>query len=175
MNINFIGRQMDVGERLKSLAVKKLAKFDRFFTDETETTVKFYKLRDLECAEVTIASGSTLFRAEEKSDTFSTALDRCVDAIERQIRKNKTRLERRLREGAFTPVSTDEPVEEEVEFDIRTKEFVLRPMTPEEAILQMNLLEHEFFMFQNSKNGLVCVVYKRDNGGYGMIEPKEKV
>ncbi len=173
MNITIIGRQMEVRDDLKALVDKKLAKFDKFFSTEAEATVKFSRLREKECLEVTISSNGTLFRAEEKNSTFQNALDRCIDSIERQIRKNKTRLERRLREGAFNPVPNDEymDIEEEQEYKIRTKTFAFKPMTPEEAILQMNLLGHEFFVFRDSVTNDTCVVYKRKDNDYGLITP----
>lgn len=175
MNISIIGRQMTVSDDLKAHVIKKLAKFDKFFDSEAEAYVTFSKIRAKECLEVTISSNGTLFRSEEISDTFMNAMDRCIDSIERQIRKNKTRLERRLREGAFTQLPSDpsDSVAEEGEFIIRTKSFPLKPMTPEEAILQMNLLGHSFFVFKNIENGETCVVYKRNAGSYGLIAPEE--
>lgn len=172
MKINFIGRQMEIEESMKELASKKLAKFDKFFAEPAEATVRFSRIREKECLEITIVSGSTIFRCEEKNETFQNALDECVESIERQIRKYKTRLGRKLKTGALPPVEPD--VEEEGEFRIRTKYFVMRPMTPEEAILQMNLLNHEFFTFHNSETGTISTVYKQASGGYGLIIPVDK-
>ena len=95
-----------------------------------------------------------------------------VYLIERQIRKNKTRLAKRLRSGAFDNgiIDTGEDFEEESEFKIRRKSFALKPMSVEEAIMQMNLIEHEFFVFKDDKTEEVCVVYKRKDGDYGLIE-----
>ena len=172
MKINVIGRQMDVPEDLKQLFDKKLAKFDKFFKDDAVAYITLSRKHNREKLELTISSSSTLFRSEEESNTFNNALDEAIESIERQIRKNKTRLEKRLREGAFIKDAAELPeVEEESEFEVRVKKFVLKPMTPEEAILQMNLLGHEFFMFMNVENGSTCVVYKRKDNKYGMIEP----
>jgi putative sigma-54 modulation protein len=100
------------------------------------------------------------------------AVDAAIDALDRQIRKTRTRLEKRLREGAFDAVSAEDRANEEGEFFIvRSKQFLLKPMDVEEAILQMNMIGHEFFMCQNAENNHTCVVYKRKNGGYGLIEP----
>lgn len=175
MNISIIGRQMTVSDDLKAHVIKKLAKFDKFFDSEAEAYVTFSRIRSKECLEVTISSSGTLFRSEETADTFLNAMDRCIDSIERQIRKNKTRLERRLRDGAFTQLASDasDDIAEEGEFIIRTKSFALKPMTPEEAILQMNLLGHTFFVFKNIENSETCVVYKRNAGSYGLIVPEE--
>ncbi len=173
MKITFVGRQMSVRDSLKAMVEKKLAKFDRFFREDAEATVKFGYVRDLDRLEITISADGTLYRCEKEASTFEIALDECMDAIERQMRKNKTRLERRLREGAFAPVEAapPEPIEEEGDFVIRTKEFTIKPMTPEEAILQMNLLGHGFFMFRDAATEEICVVYKRKDGAYGMIVP----
>lgn len=174
MKITTIGRQMDVPEDLKALFDKKLSKFDKFFKDDAVAYITLSKKRGREILELTISSGGTLYRSEEENSTFQNALDCAIDTIERQIRKNKTRLEKRLREGAFlkgaqTPA---ELTEEEPDFNIRIKTFNFKPMTPEEAILQMNLLDHEFFVFKNIENASVNVVYKRRDGGYGMIVPE---
>lgn len=176
MRITFVGRQMSVRDSLKALAEKKLAKFDRFFREDAEAVVKFGYVRDLDRIEITISADGTLYRCEEEASTFETALDECMESIERQIRKNKTRLERRLREGAFSAevygdADGGEEIEEEGDFVIRTKEFAIKPMTPEEAILQMNLLGHTFFVFSDAATEKTCVVYKRKDGAYGMIVP----
>ncbi|MFA6947679.1 MAG: ribosome-associated translation inhibitor RaiA [Eubacteriales bacterium] len=174
MKITTIGRQMDVPEDLKALFDKKLSKFDKYFKDDAVAYITLSKKRGREILELTISSGGTLYRSEEENSTFQSALDCAVDSIDGQIRKNKTRLEKRLREGAFlknTQLSSD-IAEEEPEFNIRVKTFTFKPMTPEEAILQMNLLGHEFFAFKNIENSSVNVVYKRRDGGYGMIVPE---
>lgn len=175
MKITIIGRQINVADDLKALVDKKLSKFDKFFTDEAEAYVTFSKKRNKENLEVTISYSGTLFRSETEDDTFNNALDRCMENIERQIRKNKTRLERRFRQGTFSVDVSDElPIEEETEFNIRVKTFSFKPMSPEEAILQMNLLGHKFFVFVDSDSNDTCVVYKRDDGAYGLIVPSDE-
>ncbi len=176
MKITFVGRQMSIRDSLKAVVEKKLAKFDRFFREEAEATVKCSIVRDLSRMEITISAGGTLYRCEKEASTFEIALDECMDAIERQMRKNKTRLGRRLREEAFVPApdtSAEESyeIEEEEDFVIRTKEFTVKPMTAEEAILQMNLLGHAFFVFRDAQTEEICVVYKRRDGKYGQIVP----
>lgn len=179
MNINFIGRKVNVSDDLKAFTEKKLTKFDRFFPRGADATVTFRRIRDDECAEITIAVVGTLFRAEETTADFKTSIVRCIDIIEGQIRKNKTRLEKRMKSSfaayeAAVETSNTEDVVEEGEFDIRTKTFALKPMTPEEAILQMNLLGHAFYAFEDSDTGNTCVVYKRKGGSYGLIVPEKK-
>ena len=112
-----------------------------------------------------------IFRAQERSDDLEDALDSCVDSLVRQIRKNKTRLEKKLRDVSFDEVLYDVTDEDEIEV-VRTKTVVLKPETVEEAILQMNLIGHMFYMFRNAENDQICVVYKRNDGGYGLIEPE---
>ena len=177
MNISIIGRQMNVDTDLKARVEKKLAKFDKFFPDGADAFVTFSRIRENECLEITISYKGTLFRSEEKDSTFICALDECVENIERQIRKNKTRIERRLKDATLNiPAPSDggEPIEEEGDFTIRTKSFSLKPMSPEEAILQMNLLGHSFFVFTDSETEETCVVYRRklrnDRSGKGLID-----
>lgn len=176
MKITTIGRQMEVSEELKALFGKKLSKFDKFFKDDAVAHIALSKKRNKEILELTISSGGILYRSEEENSTFQNALDNAVESIERQIRKNKTRLGKKLREGAFvrdaSAIAALPEEAEEDEFKIRVKEFTLKPMTSEEAILQMNLLGHTFFMFNNIETDEICVVYKRKDGNYGMIIPK---
>ncbi len=169
MKITYTGRQMDVPEDLKILFEKKLPKLDKFFSDDASATVKFSRKRGKETIELTISSGGTLYRSEKESSTFQSAFDEATDAIERQIRKNKTRLEKRLREGAFSADRPEDIYAEERSYSIHKKVFKLRPMTADEAILQMNLLDHEFYVFDNAETGTVSVVYRRLDGDYGLI------
>ena len=115
-----------------------------------------------------------IFRAEERAENMNDALDECVDSLIRQIRKNKTRLEKKLRAVSFEDLLLPD-VEEEKEFDlIREKTVALKPQSVEEAILQMNLLGHNFFAFRDEDNGgSFAVVYRRNNGGYGLIDDEE--
>lgn len=175
MKVTIVGRQMTVRDSMKEMVEKKLLKFDKFFGDEAEATVTFSRKRNKENLEVTIVAAGTLFRCEVEEEDFQTALDRATDAIERQIRKNKTRLAKRLRDASFfVPTGeSDEAYEEEPEFRIRTKTFPFKPMSVEEAILQMNLLDHQFFVFEDAVTGNTCVVYARKDGGYGLILPEK--
>ena len=171
MKINIIGRQLNVYDDTKALIEEKLSKLDKFFGGEANATVTLSHKRNLCTLEVTIKASNTLFRSEVDADSFRDALDRSIENIERQIRKNKTRIEKVVRRGAFSTFDEDDDdeYEEESEFEIRLKTFPFKPMTPEEAILQMNLLGHEFFAFNDAESGDTCVVYKRKAGGYGLI------
>jgi putative sigma-54 modulation protein len=172
MNITYIGRQVNVYEDQKQLVEKKLAKFDRYFPGQADATVTFRKIRDNECMEITISVGNTLFRAEEQAEKYSVALTRCIDVIEGQIRKNKTRLEKRMRSSFVSPEPGD-MVEDTEAFRVRTKRFALKPMTAEEAILQMNLIGHSFYMYLDADTAKMSVVYKRHGDTYGVITPED--
>jgi len=169
------GKNFDVTEALKERVNKKLGKLDKFFNSETEAQVTMSVQKNRHILEVTIQSNGITLRAEVTGDDMYGCIDRAEDILERQIRKNKTRLEKRLHTGVFKPeyFNADVHVEEETDFQVvRTKRFAVKPMPVDEAILQMNLLGHEFFMFSNAQTNQVNVVYKRKNGGYGLIEPE---
>ena len=170
MKITIYGKQMSVRESLKAAIEKKLTKFNKFFGEDTEAFVTCKVRKGVKIIEITVNYLTTTFRSEEESDTFITALDRAAESLERQIRKNKTRLEKTVKRGAFVigEDDDDEFVEEE-EFVIRTKSFPFKPMTPEEAILQMNLIGHSFFAFRDAATNKASVVYKRKEGDYGLI------
>ncbi len=178
MKITVVGRQMNVYDEMKEQIERKLAKLDKFFSGEADATVTLSCKHNEKNLEITITAVGTLFRSEVGADSFRTALDEAVENIERQIRKNKTRVARRLRtggleiadEGFFEAI--EEPDTEDNETIIRTKTYSVKPMTPDEAILQMNLLGHQFFVFNNGENGKTCVVYARRDGAYGLIVPE---
>ena len=174
MKITIYGKQMTVRESLKALVEKKLRKFDKFFGADTDALVTCKTRKGVKIIEITVNYSGTTFRCEEESETFVTALDRAIEGLERQIRKNKTRLEKTVKRGAFITFDEDDDdeYEEEAEFEIRTKTFPFKPMTPEEAILQMNLLQHSFYVFINDKTEEVNVVYVKDSGDYGCIVPE---
>ncbi len=172
MKVTIVGRQMNVWDEMKLIIENKMDKLAKYFNDECTATVTLSSKHNKKCLEITIVSAGTIFRSEMQDETFRNSLDRAVAAIERQIRKNKTRLSKRLRNDAFSGgiFDTGEDFEEEAEFKIRRKQFTLKPMSVEEAIMQMNLLGHEFFVFKDDENGEVSVVYKRADGDYGLIE-----
>ena len=173
MKMNFTARQMRVFDQVKETAEKKLAKFDKFFGEGAEMDITFSMPNGLEMVEITIRSQGMVFRAEEASDTFANAIDRATEALERQIRKNKTRLQKRVKSEAFDIIDNEfSDVEEEYVQNVRTKTFPFKPMSVEEAILQMNLLGHDFFVFKDADTLETCVVYKRKNNGYGLIIPE---
>ncbi len=175
MKMNFTARQMKVYDQVKETAEKKLAKFDKFFDDAAEMDITFSLPNGQEMVEITIRSQGMVFRAEEAADTFATAIDSATEALERQIRKNKTRLQKKIKADAFAIIDEDlneNYDEEEYVQSVRTKTFPFKPMNVEEAILQMNMLGHDFFVFKDADTLETCVVYKRKRGGYGLIIPE---
>lgn len=179
MKFQFTEKKVSLPSNVHAYAEKKVMKLERFFRDDAEALVTFSVEKDRNKVEITIHAANTYFRANEATSDMFASIDAAVATMERQIRKNKTRLARRLRQDAFVrsaEVTSFVPEqEEESPFEIvRVKEFPMKPMTREEAILQMNLLEHTFFAFKDEENdGAFAVVYKRNDGGYGLIENVE--
>lgn len=173
MKITITTRKTFVNEIDKGMIEKKIGKLAKFFSDEAEATVTVSSQKNDKIVEVTIFANGIVYRAEERNEDILDAVDKAEVAIDRQIRRNKTRLEKNLRREALVPAVEDAPVEEEKEFNIiRTKTHSLKPMSAEEAILQMNLLGHEFFIFLNAETDSTDIVYKRKDGNYGLIETK---
>ncbi len=174
MLITVIGRKCTPRENFKERAEKKLAKLDKFFGGEAEAKVTATVEKSCKIVEITVNNNGMIFRAQERADELNEALDKCVDTLIRKIRKNKTKLEKRIRTGDFDSLNAEEAIEEEREYDlVRTKAISVKPESTEEAILQMNMLGHEFYMFRNSDTGVINVVYRRTDGGYGLIEPED--
>lgn len=171
MKITTTGRKIDITEGLKSYVEKRIVKLAKYFHDSSEAKVTLSVQKDYHTIEVTVYNEGMIYRAELTDRDMYTAIDKVVDVLERQIRKHKTKLEKRLREGAFSEPVTFDDYKEETEFNIvKIKKYKDKPMSPEEAILQMNLLGHEFYIFTNSETNDKAVVYKRKDGNYGLIE-----
>ena len=172
MKVTITAKKLNVSQAFTDYAEQKLgAKLDRFFPDEAEAKVTLAERREQIVLELTVSYGGIIYRAEETAKDKNDALDVTVDRIIRQIRKHKTKVETNLRENAFAGLA---PEPEETDYEvIRYKNFRMKPMSVEEAILQMNLLGHSFFMFKNAQSGTVNVVYKRDEGNYAVLVPEE--
>ncbi len=175
MKFTFTCKKITLNNSVKEYAEKKIGKLARYFPEDVEAFVTFAVEKKNRCVvELTIRSaGGTLFRAQEESadGDMRSAIDDAAAIIERKIRRNKTRLAKNLRPGAvnLAELPEEDLEEEEVEL-VRTKRFSVKPMTTEEAILQMDLLGHTFYVFRSVDTGEVDVVYRRNNGGYGLIE-----
>ena len=173
MKTIIVSRKMELTEGIKSHVEKKIKKLDKFFKEDANATVTLSTQKDNQKAELTITYEGMLYRAEVATADLYKSIDKVVDLLERQIRKQKTKLEKRLKTGAFVADTDMDPVEEEKEFNIvKTKTYSAKPMSPSEAILQMNLLGHSFYIFEDSQSGGTSVVYKRSDGDYGLIEIK---
>ena len=176
MKFTFTCKKVPLNDSVKDYAEKKISKLDRYSPEEAEAFVTFAVEKKNRCVvELTIRSqNGTLFRAQEedRDGDMRGAIDEAVSFIDRRIRKNKTRLATNLRAEALVPeVPAEFDVAEEPAYDlVRTKHFTVKPMSTEEAILQMNLLDHSFYVFRNVETETVSVVYRRNNGGYGLIE-----
>ena len=177
MKYVFTDKKVNLPNSIHAYAEKKVGKLNRFFREDATAAITFSVEKDrLNKVEITIRSNGTIFRVSESTSDMHASIDAAVTTLERQIRKNKTRLEKRLRKGAFDQPNAeffvpDVDAEEEPSYDlVRTKRFFFRPMSVEEAILQMNLVGHTFFAFRNEdEGGSFSVVYKRNDGGYGII------
>ena len=178
MKFTFTNKKVNLPKAVHAYAEKKVGKLDRYFENDAEAAIVFSVEKDLNRVEVTVRAGSMIFRASERTSDMYASIDAAVSSIERQLRKNKARLEKRLRKDAFSrsvdaaEVSSFVPDVPEEEITIaRTKKFPIKPMSQEEAVLQMNLVGHTFFAFKDEDNdGVFAVVYKRNDGGYGLIE-----
>ncbi|MDD3765666.1 MAG: ribosome-associated translation inhibitor RaiA [Eubacteriales bacterium] len=174
MKLTITARKFDLTKELKAYIEKKYSKLDKFFEDDSQAKITLSVEKGRQTVEATIYSKNMIYRVEEVTGDMYISIDKSIDTIERQIRKHKTRLEKRLKAGSLTGlVETYKDVEEEKEFNIvKTKRFETKPMSAEEAILQMNLLGHEFFVFENDKDGATNIVYRRKDKDYGLIEVK---
>ena len=178
MKFQFSEKKVKLPGSVHAYAEKKVMKLARFFEEDAEALIVFSTEKNRNKAELTVHGAGTWFRASESTSDMFASIDAAVGTIEGQIRKNKTRLARRLRQDAFTRTveetsfATDEP-EEKLEI-VKVKQFYFKPMTREEAVLQMNLLEHNFFAFRDQDDGgSFAVVYRRNDGGYGIINDTE--
>ncbi|MCL2106524.1 MAG: ribosome-associated translation inhibitor RaiA [Oscillospiraceae bacterium] len=177
MKMTVVGRKCAAGPAFQEHVEKKLERVQRLLgqgAEAAEARITATAEKSGMVVEVTVLYRGMTVRAEERAQQINDALDACVDALVRQLRKNKTRLEKRLRAVPLSDLSveTEPPVEEETDFDIvRSKEIPCKPIDVEEAILQMNLVGHQFYLFLNVESNQVNLVYRRRGGGYGQLIP----
>lgn len=175
MKMNYTGKNVEVTEALRDVTEKKLTKLDKYFQKDIEGNVTFSTQKNRKIIEVTINLPGTIIRAEESSDDMYASIDKAVDVLERQVRKHKTKLQKRYKNNETIRFENVMPltVEEDSEKPklVKTKRFTLKPMSSEEAILQMELLRHNFFVYLDGETDDVGIVYKRKDGDYGLIEP----
>ena len=172
MKTTISAKKMQVPQNFTESAEQRIdTRLGKFFGDEADAKIVLSEVRNKIVLELTVKYNSMIFRSQRSAEDKNVALDDAIDKIIRQIRKNKTRVEKKLKDTAFKEAFA-EPIEEVPDFEvIRHKKFKMRPMSVDEAILQMNLLDHEFFMFTDADTGLINVVYKRDDGNYAVLEP----
>ena len=179
MKFQYSEKKVKLPKNVAAYAEKKVMKLARYFEEDAEALVVFSVEKNRNNVELTVHGAGTWFRASESTSDMFASIDAAVGTLEGQIRKNKTRLARRLRKDAFVrsvdieETSFTEPTEDALDI-VRVKSFYFKPMTREEAVLQMNLLEHNFFAFRDEDNGgTFAVVYRRNDGGYGVIDDVE--
>lgn len=183
MKITYIGKNVNLKDNFKERVEKKLSKFERIFSDKAEANITVTLQKNNQTVELTIRDNGMLYRAENTCSEMNDALDKVVDILGGLIRKNKTRLEKRNKSAAaidsfvenyhFTYDDYEE--DEESTFEIaRTKTIPVKPMSVEEAVLQMNLLNHQFYMFKDEDTDDISLVYKRKDGRYGLLIPGDE-
>ncbi|PKK40319.1 Ribosomal subunit interface protein [Clostridiaceae bacterium JG1575] len=183
MNVSIFARDMKPAEGMEDLIEKKLSRLDKYFKSDVDAKVTLSAIKRNQKVEVLIPFNGLYLRAEETTDDMHKAVDRVVEKLERQLRKNKTRIEKRhtketLRNPSFNAQAFAEPEggmdeEEQEKQVVRTKTFELKPMTEDEAILQMELLGHNFYVYDDL-SGNTCVLYRRNDGNYGLIERSQE-
>ena len=178
MKFQYSEKKVKLPEKVHAYAEKKVMKLSRYFEEDAEALIVFSVEKNRNHVELTVHGAGTWFRASESTSDMFASIDAAVATIEGQIRKNKTRLARRLKQDAFVRSVQEETsfvVDTEEDLSIvRSKKFYFKPMTREEAVMQMNLLDHNFFAFRDEDNGgTFAVVYKRNDGGYGLIDDTE--
>ena len=178
MKITYVARKVNLRDNFKERAERKLLKFEKIFSENAQATVVVTLEKNRQTVEVTIKDNSMVYRAESTMLEMNDALDKVVDVLSRQIRKYKTKLSKRLRESSLDDLLiedtvSEEPSEEESdEIEIlRKKQIPVKPISVEEAILQMEMIGHRFYMFTNADTGEINVVYTRNDGAYGLLEP----
>lgn len=173
MKVNIYGKNMQLTEALREATIKKVKRLDKFFQQDVEAKIVLSIEKKEQKVEVTIPFNGRIVRVEEACDDMYNSIDEAVESLEQQIRKYKTKLQDKRQNNESIKFENIEPLEEEDnEFKVvKTKRFAIKPMNIEEAILQMDLLKHNFFVFLNADSEEVNVVYKRKDKNYGLIEP----
>ncbi len=172
MNTKIVGKSFTVSEAIEDRVNKKLAKLDKYFGDDAQANVKLSLERGRQIVEATISYRGDILRAEESTSDLYSSLDGVIDKLQRQVSRHRARFEKRMGAEVFSQLD-QEVVELPVQYNIvRTKRFTVDAMSPDEAIAQMDLLGHSFFIFRNEQDGKLCVVYQRDDGDYGLLIPE---
>ena len=174
MNLVISGKNLDITEGLRSAIEEKIGKLERYFTDTREVHVTLSTEKNRQKIEITIPMKGSIIRAEEVSSDMYVSIDLVEEVIERQLRKYKNKLIDKEQNAAHLSqsfIEADDFEDEDIQI-IRSKKFAMKPMDPEEACVQMELIGHNFFVVRNSETDEVNVVYKRKGNTYGLIEPE---
>ncbi len=176
MRILITGKNIEVSDYLRELVNKKVSKLERYFPNDTVAQVTMAVERSRHIVEVTIPYSGGIIRGEEVTGDMYASIDNVLDKLEKQIIKHRTRLEKNLRAGAFKPEEgfmsdITEDADDEPAHLVRVKRFDMKPMTVEEAMLQLQLLGHAFYVFSNADTDDINVIYLRKDGNFGLIEP----
>lgn len=178
MKLNLKGKNVQITDGIKEYAEKRFQKLDKYFDKEFEVNATLSVVKDIHKIDVILPLSGFVIKGEEKTRDMYTAIDSVVDKIERQIRKYKTRINRKGRlidpKDQYVPATEEKDLEMEIPKIVKTKRFPVKPMNQEEAVLQIGLLDHSFFVFLNGDTNEVNVIYKRNDGQYGLIEPDLK-
>jgi len=173
MKVNVSGKNLNVTQALKDYAEKKVGRLERFFDADVEAQVTLSVEKERHIVEVTMPINGILLRGETETNDMYSSIDLVVDKLEKQIEKYKTKISRSVKKTPFKYNAVDQKaIEAEEPKVVKVKRFALKPMDVEEAIMQMELLGHDFFVFSNAETDQVNVVYKRRDGNYGLIEPE---
>lgn len=173
MRITITGKNIEVSDYLKDLTLKKMSKLDRYFPADTAAQVTMAVEKNRHIVEVTIPYAGGVIRGEEVTGDMYASIDNVIAKLERQIVRHRTKLEKNLKVDAFVePVPEYSDEEEEGPRVVKVKRFSIKPMSEEEAILQMELVGHSFFVFMNAETNDINVLYKRNDGNLGLIEPE---
>jgi len=175
MRFNYSGKNIELTKGIKDMTEDRFKKIAKYFNEDAIVNIRFSKAKKRDVVEVSIPFSGTVIRAEEEAENLYDAIDESVEILERQIQKHKTRLQKRKHSGEtirFENIPMDTSEEDELQKVVRTKKFFMKPMDIEEAILQMELLRHNFFVFKNTETDTINVLYQRKDGQYGLIEPE---
>lgn len=176
MKTAIVSRKIELTDGMRDYIEKRIAKLDKFFGNDADAKVTVSVGKNRHRVETTILSHNTIFRVDEITEDMYKSVDKAIDTIERKIRKNKTKIEKKIKNSgldfsAFSEMPDLEPEENEFKI-VKRKMFDTKPMSAQEAILQMNLIGHEFFVYKDDKTDITNIVYKRKDGDYGVIEVK---
>ncbi len=178
MKITYVARKVNLRDNFKERVERKLLKFEKVFSEDAQATVVVTLEKNRQTVEITIKDNSMVYRAESTMLEMNDALDKVIDMLSRQLRKYKTKLSKRIKSASLDDlvvedvVSEEAPEEESDELEIvRRKQIPVKPISVEEAILQMEMIGHKFYMFTNADTGEINLVYTRNDGAYGLLEP----